>query len=445
MIIFDKQDMSIKKGGLFRPPYFPLSGQISVDSLEHILSNATYGADPIVGKILEGYTRLDPSVGITNCRVILVSAYGTQVLLHPSSPFVLIWLFLPLSIIRGLPVKYNADRKPGGVNLLLVTGGAGYIGSHVVLGLLDQGREVLVIDNLSRGHRELAGKAVFEEADIRDLSQTGKIFRKYPIDGVLHFAALSLVEDSMSDPHSYFRNNIGGTMNIITSMLESDIDRIVFSSSAAVYGEPRALPVKEEAPKIPTNPYGETKLFIESMLRRSFEAYGTRSVSLRYFNAAGADPLCRTGEDHSPETHLIPIALDVVMGRKEELKIFGNDYPTHDGTCVRDYVHVADLADAHIRALEGMEKGTLACEAFNLGNGKGFSVLEIVSAVRSVTGIGFPLRFAPRRAGDPAVLVASSDRAERELSWKRRYKDMDEIIETAWKWHQKRFRPRRRY
>jgi UDP-glucose 4-epimerase len=332
----------------------------------------------------------------------------------------------------------------GGVKLLLVTGGAGYIGSHLVLGLLDQGREVLVLDNLSRGHRELTGKAVFEEADIRDLSQIRRILKKYPVDGVLHFAALSLVGDSMSDPQSYYRNNIGGTMNIITSMLEAGIDRIVFSSSAAVYGEPRALPVNEEAPKVPTNPYGETKLFIESMLRRSFEAYGIRSVSLRYFNAAGADPLARTGEDHSPETHLVPIALDAVLGRVEELKVYGNDYPTHDGTCVRDYVHVTDLADAHIRALEGLEKGAFGCEAFNLGNGKGFSVLEIVSAVRSVTGRGFPLRFAPRRPGDPAVLVASSAKAEKELRWKRRFKDMDEIIETAWKWHQKRFRVGRR-
>ncbi|HOG13567.1 MAG TPA: UDP-glucose 4-epimerase GalE [Synergistales bacterium] len=329
--------------------------------------------------------------------------------------------------------------------MLLITGGAGYIGSHVVLGLLERGREVLVLDNLCRGHEDLIGKAVFEKADLRDLTQVRKVLDKYPIDGILHFAALSLVGDSLSDPHSYYRNNIGGTMNIITTMLEAGIERIVFSSSAAVYGEPRTLPVREEAAKAPTNPYGETKLFIESMLRRSFKAYGIKSVSLRYFNAAGADPAARTGEDHHPETHLVPLALDAVLGRIEELTVYGNDYPTHDGTCIRDYVHVTDLADAHIRALEGLESGTFGCEAFNLGNGRGFSVLEIVSAVRSVTGRGFPLRFAPRRPGDPAVLVASSSKAEKEMGWKRRYTDIDEIIETAWKWHQKRFRSGRRF
>ncbi|NLO56840.1 MAG: UDP-glucose 4-epimerase GalE, partial [Thermovirga sp.] len=222
--------------------------------------------------------------------------------------------------------------------MLLITGGAGYIGSHVVLGLLERGREVLVLDNLCRGHEELIGKAVFEKADLRDLTQIRKVLDKYPIDGILHFAALSLVGDSLSDPHSYYRNNIGGTMNIITAMLEAGIERIVFSSSAAVYGEPRTLPIREEATKAPTNPYGETKLFIESMLRRSFKAYGIKSVSLRYFNAAGADPTARTGEDHHPETHLVPLALDAVLGRIEELTVYGNDYPTHDGTCIRDYV-----------------------------------------------------------------------------------------------------------
>ena len=415
-----------------------------VDGFEHVLWDTTDRADPIIGKVFEGDTWLDPSIRVSDCGVVHVTTDSTQVFLHHSSPFDGISLTAVLPIIRGLTVKYNADRESGGVVLLLITGGAGYIGSHVVLGLLDRGREVLVLDNLSRGHEDLVGKALFEECDLRDLAQVRKVLGKYPIDGVLHFASLSLVGDSMSDPHYYYRNNIGGTMNMITAMLEAGVERIVFSSSAAVYGEPRVMPIREEAPKAPTNPYGETKLFIESMLRRSFEAYGIKSVSLRYFNAAGADPKGRTGEDHHPETHLVPLALDAVLGKVEALTVYGNDYPTHDGTCIRDYVHVSDLADAHIEALEGLEKGNLGCEAFNLGNGKGFSVLEIVSAVRSVTGRGFPLKFTSRRPGDPAVLVASSARAERELGWKRRFTDIDEIIETAWRWHQKRFKGGRR-
>jgi len=322
--------------------------------------------------------------------------------------------------------------------MLLVTGGAGYIGSHVALELRRRGRETLIFDDLSKGHRDLAGDAPFEQGDLKDLPRLREIFDRYPIEGVLHFAAKSLVGESMAKPLEYYRNNVIGTVNLLTAMAEHDVEKIVFSSTAAVYGEPETTPIFEDAVLKPTNVYGDTKLFIETMLRNLHRAIGLESASLRYFNAAGADPSGAVGEDHSPETHLIPIALDVALGKREKLQIFGNDYPTPDGTCVRDYVHVTDLAVAHVKAIERLEAGCAGCEAFNLGNGKGFSVLEIIDSVRKVTGHPIPVEFAGRRPGDPAVLVASSKKAEEILGWQRNFPGIEEIVSTAWQWHKKR-------
>jgi len=322
--------------------------------------------------------------------------------------------------------------------MLLVTGGAGYIGSHVALELRRRGHETLIFDDLSKGHRDLAGDAPFEEGDLKNLSRVREIFAKYPIEGVLHFAAKSLVGESMAMPMDYYRNNVVGTINLLTAMEEHGVKRMVFSSTAAVYGEPETTPIYEDAVLKPTNVYGDTKLFIESMLKNLHRAEGLCSISLRYFNAAGADPSGEVGEDHTPETHLIPIALDVALGKREKLQIFGNDYPTPDGTCLRDYVHVTDLSAAHVKAIERLEAGKGGCEAFNLGNGRGFSVLEIIEAVRKVTGRPIPVEFSGRRPGDPAVLVASSRRAEETFGWQRAYPGIEEIVSTAWHWHKKR-------
>jgi len=322
--------------------------------------------------------------------------------------------------------------------MLLVTGGAGYIGSHVALELRRRGYETLIFDDLSKGHRDLAGDAPFEEGDLKNLSRVREIFAKYPIEGVLHFAAKSLVGESMAMPMDYYRNNVVGTINLLTAMEEHGVKRMVFSSTAAVYGEPETTPIYEDAVLKPTNVYGDTKLFIESMLKNLHRAEGLCSISLRYFNAAGADPSGAVGEDHTPETHLIPIALDVALGKRQKLQIFGNDYPTPDGTCLRDYVHVTDLASAHVKAIERLEAGKGGCEAFNLGNGRGFSVLEIIEAVRKVTGRPIPVEFSGRRPGDPAVLVASSRRAEETFGWQRAYPGIEEIVSTAWHWHKKR-------
>ena len=322
--------------------------------------------------------------------------------------------------------------------MLLVTGGAGYIGSHVALELRRRGRQVVIFDDLSKGHRDLAGDAPFEEGDLKNLSRLREVFTQYTIEGVLHFAAKSLVGESMAKPLDYYRNNVVGTINLLAAMGEHGVKRMVFSSTAAVYGEPETTPIYEDAVLKPTNVYGDTKLFIEGMLRNLHRAAGLESVSLRYFNAAGADPSGAVGEDHTPETHLIPIALDVALGKREKLQIFGNDYPTPDGTCLRDYVHVTDLASAHVNAIERLEAGEGGCESFNLGNGKGFSVLEIIDSVRKVTGHPIPVEFSDRRPGDPAVLVASSKKAEETLGWQRNFPGIEEIVSTAWQWHKKR-------
>lgn len=323
--------------------------------------------------------------------------------------------------------------------MILVTGGAGYIGSHVVLSLHEMGYEVVVLDDLSRGHEDLIFSPNFVECDIRDREAVDKAFTRFPVEAVLHFAARSLVGESMREPEAYYDVNVNGTLSLLSVMRDRGVNALVFSSSAAVYGEPKRTPISEEDELRPTNVYGETKLFIESMLRRYHEAYGLNSVSLRYFNAAGADPEGRSGEDHDPETHLIPLVLDVALGRRKEITIFGTDYPTPDGSCIRDYIHVTDLASAHVLALKSLTQGEARCSAYNLGNGMGYSVKEVIDVARRVTGKAIPASAGPRRPGDPAVLVASSDRAQKNLGWRRAHPKLEEIVATAWEWHRRRF------
>jgi UDP-glucose 4-epimerase len=317
---------------------------------------------------------------------------------------------------------------------ILVTGGAGYIGSHTVLYLRQMGEEVIVLDNLQKGHQEAVLDAVFYQGEINDDLLLDKIFKTHHIDAVIHFAANSLVGESVERPLDYYENNVIGTYHLVKKILEHGVKKIVFSSTAATYGNPVRVPIQEEDPTVPTNPYGETKLAVEKMLKWADGAYGLKSISLRYFNAAGADPEGRIGEDHSPETHLIPIVLQVALGKREKVTIFGNDYPTEDGTCIRDYIHVMDLAEAHYLALKKLNE-TNESGVYNLGNGKGFSVKEVIEACRKITGKVIPAEVAPRRAGDPAVLVASSEKARRELGWTPKYPNLEEIIAHAWNWY----------
>lgn len=323
--------------------------------------------------------------------------------------------------------------------MILVTGGAGYIGSHAVLALRERGFDVLILDNFSRGHRDLLFSEHWWEGDILDYEGLCALFEHYPVEAVLHFAAKSLVGESMDNPETYYLNNVQGTLTLLRAMKKYQVNKVVFSSSASVYGDPVDIPLTEKSRLSPTSVYGETKLFIESMLRRYFEAYGISSISLRYFNAAGADFAARTGEDHTPETHLIPLLLEVAMGHREEIHIFGNDYPTPDGTCVRDYVHVSDLATAHVLAVEKLLSSSPLCGAYNLGNEKGSSVLEVLSTVEKVTEKKIRANFTKRRQGDPAILIASSARAREELGWIPELENLEEIVKTAWQWHKKRF------
>lgn len=323
--------------------------------------------------------------------------------------------------------------------MILVTGGAGYIGSHTVLALKEAGHEVVILDNLSRGHRDLVFSDHFEEGDLQNFPYLDSVFSKYPIQAVVHFAASSLVGESMKDPESYYYNNFCCTLNLLRAMRKKGVIKLVFSSTAAVYGEPAVIPIMENYPLEPTNVYGETKAAIENMLSRYYSAYGFSSISFRYFNAAGADPDGRTGEDHTPETHLIPLVLDVALGKRKNITVFGNDYPTEDGTCIRDYIHVSDLARAHVLGLDKLLSGLEGKFAFNLGNGHGYSVLDIVEKAREVTGRDIPSLEGERREGDPPILVASSEKAESVLGWQRRYPDIRDITSTAWNWHLKRF------
>jgi UDP-glucose 4-epimerase len=317
---------------------------------------------------------------------------------------------------------------------VLVCGGAGYIGSHMVRHLLESGHQPVVFDNLSTGHREAVAGAPLVEGDLSDRAALAVLFGSTRFDAVMHFCARSLVGESVVEPYAYYENNVGGTLNLLQAMREAGVQQLVFSSTAAVFGQPQAPLIAEDHPTLPINPYGASKLMVERILADAHRAHGLRSVALRYFNAAGADVSGEIGESHQPETHLIPNVLRAALGQGPGLKVFGDDYATSDGTCVRDYVHVDDLAAAHLRALDFMATHDGA-HVFNLGNGQGFSVLQVIEAARRVTGVEIPFDRCPRRAGDPAVLVASSTRARELLGWMPRYIDVEAIIETAWRWH----------
>lgn len=318
---------------------------------------------------------------------------------------------------------------------ILVLGGAGYIGSHTVYELVDKGYDVVIADNLETGHIEAVHKeARFYQGDIRDREFIDSVFEKEKIDGVIHFAANSLVGESMTNPLKYYDNNLCGTKVLLESMVAHGIDKIVFSSTAATYGEPEKLPILETDKTEPTNTYGETKLSMEKMFKWTALAHGLRYVSLRYFNACGAHESGNIGEAHTVETHLIPLILQVPNGKREAINIYGDDYDTKDGTCVRDYIHVKDLAQAHILAMEYLVKGNES-NVFNLGNGVGFTVKEVIDAARRVTGHEIKAVTTPRRAGDPAVLIASSEKAKEILGWRPEHADIEEIIASAWKWH----------
>ena len=319
---------------------------------------------------------------------------------------------------------------------ILVCGGAGYIGSHAVHALVEKGEQVVIVDNLQTGHRgALNPAAKFYEGDIRDAAVLDKIFTENKIEAVIHFAANSLVGESMEKPLLYFNNNVYGMQVLLEAMVRHGVDKIVFSSTAATYGEPKRVPIHEDDETCPTNTYGETKLTMEKMMKWVSRANGVRYVSLRYFNAAGALPDGSIGEDHKTETHLIPLILQVPTGRRDHITVFGDDYPTPDGTCLRDYIHVVDLADAHVLALEYLRKGG-ASDIFNLGNGQGFSVKEMIAAAEKATGRSIKVEIGARRAGDPAQLIASSEKARSVLGWKPQFTDVEQVIGTAWRWHE---------
>lgn len=320
--------------------------------------------------------------------------------------------------------------------MILVCGGAGYIGSHTVYELIDRGEEVIIVDNFQTGHKgAVHPEAKLYEGDIRDKEFLDKVFSENDIESVIHFAANSLVGVSMTNPLEYYDNNLYGTLVLLQAMNKHGVKKIVFSSTAAVYGEPENIPIVETDKTEPTNPYGETKLAMEKMFKWADIAHGIKYISLRYFNVAGAHESSEIGEDHNPETHLIPLILQVPLGKREFISIFGEDYDTHDGSCVRDYIHITDLANAHILAVEKLRKDNES-SIYNLGNGEGFSVKEMIEAARKATGHPIPARTSERRPGDPAKLIASAERAKKELGWKPRFTGVEDIIESAWKWHQ---------
>jgi UDP-glucose 4-epimerase len=323
---------------------------------------------------------------------------------------------------------------------LLVTGGAGYIGGSVAELLMDRGHTVFILDDLSHGHLALVPpRATFVEASLADRERVHSLLQTENFDGVLHFAALIEAGESMQRPEIYFRNNTASTLSLLEQVLASPTRRFVFSSTAAVYGEPERTPITEDAPLRPTNPYGESKLLVEYMLNWFNKIHQLRYASLRYFNVAGAIP--GRGEAHEPESHLIPLILDVALGRRASIRIYGKDYETPDGTCIRDYIHVSDLAEAHLLALEALAKPEPSPSRliYNLGNGKGFSVREVIDSVRRVTGKPIKVEEHPRRPGDPAVLIAGSEAIARDLGWKPKHSELDSIISSAWEWHQQRY------
>ena len=318
---------------------------------------------------------------------------------------------------------------------LLVLGGAGYIGSHTAIELLDNGHEVVIADNLVTGYREaIPEKATFYQGDLRDKDFLVDLLNKEKVDAVIHFAAFSLVGESVTNPLKYYENNLYGTKVLLDAMIETGVDKIVFSSTAATYGEPENIPILESDRTCPTNPYGETKLAMEKMISWAAKAHGLHFVSLRYFNACGAHKSGKIGEAHNPESHLIPLVLQVPNGKREFVSIYGNDYDTPDGTCIRDYIHVTDLAKAHILAVEYLMNGGES-DIFNLGNGVGYSVKEVIETARKVTGHPIPAKEEARRAGDPARLVASGEKARKILGWEPEITDLADIISSAWKWH----------
>ncbi len=323
---------------------------------------------------------------------------------------------------------------------ILVTGGAGYIGSHTVLALKQAGYEVLILDNLVYGHRDLVEqvlKVELIEGDTNDRDLLDNLFNSRDIAAVMHFSAYAYVGESVSNPAKYYRNNVIGTITLLEAMLAASVKKFVFSSTCATYGVPEVVPIPEDHPQNPINPYGATKLMVERILSDFNEAYDFRSVRFRYFNAAGADPSGKLGEDHNPETHLIPLVLQTALGKRESISIFGTDYPTQDGTCVRDYIHVSDLADAHVLGLEYLLKGGDS-SFFNLGNGSGFSVKEVIEAARLVTGKDIKAVECDRRPGDPPALIGSAEKARQILGWQPQYTNIKDIMTHAWEWHQKR-------
>jgi len=316
---------------------------------------------------------------------------------------------------------------------VLVTGGAGYIGSHAVRALLRAGHEVTVYDNLSLGHRQAVPPERLEVGSLHERERLAELMSGRHIDAVMHFAAFTLVGESVTDPQKYYLNNVGGSLSLFSAMRDANVRRCVFSSTAAVYGEPERVPIPEDAPLLPVNPYGFTKLAIERALADFAHAYGWGTAALRYFNAAGAHPSGEIGEDHRPESHLIPLVLQVALGQREAIQVFGDDYPTPDGTCVRDYIHVEDLAAAHVLALEQLTDG-ISLQA-NLGVGRGYSVREVIETCRKITGRTIAERITERRAGDPASLVADATRAAELLGWRPQSSDLATIVESAWRWH----------
>ncbi|MBW4563610.1 MAG: UDP-glucose 4-epimerase GalE [Mojavia pulchra JT2-VF2] len=323
---------------------------------------------------------------------------------------------------------------------ILVTGGAGYIGSHTVLALLQAGYDVVVLDNLVYGHRDLLEKVLQIElvvGDTADRALLDQIFQTHDIAAVMHFSAYAYVGESVTDPAKYYRNNVLGTLTLLEAMLAASVKKFVFSSTCATYGVPEVVPIPENHPQNPINPYGATKLMVERILSDFDVAYSLKSVRFRYFNAAGADPNGLLGEDHNPETHLIPLVLLTALGKREYISIFGTDYPTPDGTCIRDYIHVSDLADAHVLGLEYLLKGSDS-EVFNLGNGSGFSVREVIAAAEQVTGVTIPVQESDRRPGDPPSLIGSSEKARKILGWQPQYPSIKDIVFHAWQWHQQR-------
>jgi UDP-glucose 4-epimerase len=324
---------------------------------------------------------------------------------------------------------------------VLITGGAGYIGSHAVRELRREGLSCVVLDNLSRGHRELAGDAAVVVGDVGDSALVRRVMVEHRVRAVMHFAAFAYVGESTAEPLTYYANNVAGTVGLLQAMLASDVRHLVFSSTCATYGVPEAIPIDEAHPQRPINPYGASKLMVERILNDADRAHGLRSVIFRYFNAAGADPSGTIGEWHEPETHLIPLALQAAAGRRDAVDVFGTDYPTPDGTCVRDYIHVTDLAQAHVLGLRHLEDGQ-ASDVFNLGNGNGFSVRQVLETVERVTRRPVASRTAARRPGDPPTLVGSAAKAKRVLGWAPRFEALEAIVETAWGWHRSRPAPR---